>query len=135
MSRGYGGAARIALQDENTVVYEYAAYNLNVEGLRNSDHIYDGVITINKASLVEPEIHEKTKRMPSGRKKLIVKRIARDVDYRNLFDTGMITVENSSFCWRILDNGVGMVAMKIIFKLFRLYQEEGTLPDRVGYDV
>lgn len=135
MSHGYGGAARIALQDENTVVYEYAAYNLNVEELRNSDHIYDGLITISKNAFVEPEIHEKLKRMPSGRKKLIVKRIERDVDYTALFNEGKITVENSHFCWRTLDNGVGMMAMRIIFKIFRLYQETGRIPDRVGYDV
>ena len=135
MSHGDGGAARIALQDENTVVYEYAAYNLNVEELRNSDHIYDGLITISKNAFVEPEIHEKLKRMPSGRKKLIVKRIERDVDYTALFNEGKITVENSHFCWRTLDNGVGMMAMRIIFKIFRLYQETGRIPDRVGYDV
>jgi len=135
MSHGYGGAARIALQDENTVVYEYAAYNLNVEELRNSDHIYDGLITISRNAFVEPEIHEKLKRMPSGRKKLIVKRIERDVDYTALFNEGKITVENSHFCWRTLDNGVGMMAMRIIFKIFRLYQETGRIPDRVGYDV
>ena len=75
------------------------------------------------------------KRMPSGRKKLIVKRIERDVDYTALFNEGKITVENSHFCWRTLDNGVGMMAMRIIFKIFRLYQETGRIPDRVGYDV
>lgn len=36
MSHGYGGAARIALQDENTVVYEYAAYNLYEGGKRDA---------------------------------------------------------------------------------------------------
>ena len=29
MSRGFGGSARIVWQDENTVVYEYAPFNLN----------------------------------------------------------------------------------------------------------
>lgn len=135
MSHGYGGAARIAVQGKNTVIYEYAAYNLNVEELRNSDHIYDGLITISKNAFIEPEIHEKLKRMPSGRKKLIVKRIERDVDYTALFSAGMIAVENSRFCWRTLDNGVGMMAMRIIFKIFRLYQETGHIPERVGYDV
>ena len=135
MSHGYGGAARIALQGENTVVYEYAAYNRNVEELRNFDHIYDGLITISQNAFVEPEIHEKLKRMPSGRKKRIVKRIERDVDYTARFNAGMITVENSRFCWRTLDKSVGMIAMRIIFKIFRLYQETGRIPDRVGYDV
>ena len=66
MSRGFGGSARIVLQDENTAVYEYAPFNLNEPEYRNSEHTYDGLITISKDSMVEPEIHEKLKRMPSG---------------------------------------------------------------------
>ena len=45
MSRGIGGSARVIMQDENTVVYEYYAYNLNEEEYRNRDHIYDGIFT------------------------------------------------------------------------------------------
>lgn len=99
MSMGYGGSARIVLQDENTVVYEYSPYNLNESNYRNSDHIYDGLITISKDAMVEPDIHEKLKHMPSGRKKLIVKRIRRDVDYRSLLKAEKITIKNSHFCW------------------------------------
>lgn len=59
MSRGFGGSARMVMQDDSSVIYEYAPYNLNEEQYRNADHIYDGVITISKSALVEPEIHEK----------------------------------------------------------------------------
>ena len=31
MSKGIGGSARVVMQDENTFVYEYFAYNLNEE--------------------------------------------------------------------------------------------------------
>lgn len=41
MSRGFGGSARIVWQDENTVVYEYAPFNLNEPEYRNSEHVYD----------------------------------------------------------------------------------------------
>ena len=105
------------MEDENTVVYEYYAYNLNEEEYRNREHIYDGMITIDKRSLVEPEIHEKLKKQPSGRKKLITKRIPREVDYSALITAGKINVENSKFCWRILDNGMGLIAIHIIFKI------------------
>ena len=100
MSMGFGGFARIVLQDENTVIYEYAPYNLNESAYRNRDRIYDGLITICKDALVEPDIHEKIKRMPGGRKKVVVKRIHRSVDYAALFALGKIEVENSRFCWR-----------------------------------
>ena len=75
MSIGIGGYARIVMQDANTVIYKYGAYNLNEVAYRNPDHTYDGIITIDKQSLVEPEIHEKLKKQPSGKKKLITKRI------------------------------------------------------------
>lgn len=134
MSRGFGGAARIVMQDENTVVYEYAPFNLNDPAYRNDEHIYDGLLTISKDSMVEPEIHEKLKRMPSGKKKLIVKRIRRDVDYSALLDSGKIAIENSRFCWRLVgtEKNIGMMAMKIIFRIYDHYQDEGTLPETVS---
>lgn len=134
MSRGFGGSARMVLQDENTVVYEYAPFNLNEPEYRNGDHIYDGLITISKDSLVEPEIHEKLKRMPSGRKKLIVKRIRRDVDYTALLAAGKIIVENSRFCWHMVgtEKNIGMMAMRIIFRIYGHYQDEGVLPETVS---
>ena len=135
MSKGIGGSARVIMQDENTVVYEYYAYNLNEEEYQNREHIYDGIITIDKRSLVEPEIHEKLKKQPSGRKKLMTKRIPREVDYSGLITAGKINVENSKFCWRILDNGMGLIAIHIIFKIFNLYQSEGAIPETVGYHV
>lgn len=39
------------------------------------------MITISRDCFAEPEIHEKLKKMPSGRKKLITKRIPVSVDY------------------------------------------------------
>ncbi|EKC70324.1 hypothetical protein OBE_03953, partial [human gut metagenome] len=45
MSRGFGGSAGIVWQDENTVVNEYAPFNLNEPEYRNSEHVYDGRIT------------------------------------------------------------------------------------------
>ncbi len=134
MSRGFGGSARIVLQDENTVVYEYAPYNLNKPEYRNKDLVYDGLITISKDSMVEPDIHEKLKRMPSGRKKLIVKRIRRDVDYSTLLETGKITIDNSRFCWHFIgtEENIGMMAMRIIFRIYDHYQDEGVLPEKVS---
>ena len=135
MSKGIGGSARVIMQDENTVVYEYYAYNLNEEEYQNREHIYDGIITIDKRSLVEPEIHEKLKKQPSGRKKLMTKRIPREVDYIGLITAGKINVENSKFCWQILNNGMGLIAIHIIFKIFDLYHSEGAIPETVGYHV
>ena len=68
MSIGIGGYARIVVQDADTVIYEYDAYNLNEVAYRNPDHTYDGIITIDKQSLVEPEIHENLKSNPVAKR-------------------------------------------------------------------
>lgn len=125
----------MVLQDAATVIYEYAPYNLNEEQYRNAERCFDGIITISKAALVEPEIHEKIKKWPSGRKELIVKRIPRDVDYDACFSKGLISITNSKYCWHILPIGVGKIAMHLLFKIFSHYQEEGELPETIGYHV
>lgn len=136
MSIGHGGSARIVLQDETAVIYEYAPYNLNHPEYRNNDCVYDGLIIISKKSLVEPEIHEKLKRMPGGRKKLITKRIRRDVDYSKLRKEGSLIIENSKYCWEFVGEyrNIGMIAMKITFEIFDQYQKDGKLPVKVSID-
>lgn len=135
MSRGFGGSARMVMQDASSVIYEYAPYNLNEEQYRNPERIFDGLITISKSALVEPEIHEKIKKWPSGRKQLIVKRIPRDVDYDACLKAGLISIENSRFCWFVFPDGVGKIAMHLLFRIFSDYQENGELPEKVGYHV
>ena len=134
MSMGYGGSARLVLQDENTAIYEYSPYNLNEVEYRNSERIYGGLITISKDGLVEPDIHEKLKRMPNGRKKLVVKRVRRDVNYRELLLTEKIIIESSRYCWRFvgIDSSVGMMAMKLVFHIFDQYQDDGVLPEVIS---
>ena len=131
MSMDYGGSARLVLQDEKTAIYEYSPYDLNKIEYRNNERIYDGLITISKDGLVEPDIHEKLKRMPSGRKKLVVKRVRRDVNYRELLLTEKVIIENNRYCWRFVgtDNNIGMVAMKLVFHIFDQYQYDGVLPE------
>lgn len=101
---------------------------------RNSEHVYDGRITISKDSMVEPEIHEKLKVMHSGKKKLIIKRLRRDVDFGALLYAGKITIENSCYCWHLVgtEKNIGMMAMKIVFRIYDHYQDEGTLSETVS---
>lgn len=134
MSMGYGGTAKILLQDENVVVYEYLPYNLNDSDYRNADRICDGLITISKLALVEPEIHVKMKRMPSGRKQFKEKRIRCEVDYDSLLHNGEICIENSKYCWQFVggENNIGMIAMRIVFQIFDEYQDKEILPELVS---
>lgn len=137
MSIGVGAHANLVLQDENTVIYEYGDYDLNEPEFRNEEHLFDGIITIQKDCFLEPEIHEKAKRMPSGRKKTIIKRIPVLVDYPTMIAVGTIVIENCSNCWKITDDEkkVDVMALHILFKLFNQYQEEGTMPEYISYNV
>ena len=100
MSRGIGAHANLLLQDDKTVIYEYGGYNLSEEKYRNEAHIYDGTITIQRSCFLEAEIHEKIKKMPSGKKKLVTKRVPVEVDYPRYTEDGLIIIENCSNCWK-----------------------------------
>ena len=135
MSRGIGARANLVLEDEK-VMYEYGGYNLNEPEYRNEDHVYDGTITISRDCFAEPEIHEKLKKMPGGRKKLIIKRIPVSVDYPKMISDGRIIIENCSNCWQCTpDENIDVMALHILFYLFRQYQEEGKMPEYISYNV
>ncbi len=137
MSRGIGAHANLVLQDDKTVIYEYGGYNLNEEEFRNEAHIYDGIITIQRSCFLEPEIHEKLKKMPSGKKKLVTKRIPVNIDYPKYIEDGLIVVENCSNCWKTTDDEkcIDIMALHVLFYLFLRYQEQGTLPEYISYNV
>ena len=137
MSRGIGVHANMVAEDKNTVIYEYGGYNLNDPKYRNEDHLYDGVISIQRDCFAEAEIHERVKKMPSGRKKLIVKRIPVGVEYGKMLEDGRIVVENCSNCWQTTANDlqVDVMACHLLFYIFLRYQEEGKVPESVNYFV
>lgn len=134
MSRGLGAHANKIIEDEKAVVYEYGGFNYNEAQYYNENHILDGTITIPKNCFIESDIHEKIKRMPSGRKKLIVKRIPVSVNYSKMIEEGRITVENCSNCWKTTDDDkqIDVMVSHILFQLFLRYQEEGKVPDSIN---
>ncbi len=137
MSIGIGAYAKKIAEDDSSVIYEYGGYNLNDPRYRNEDHIYDGIITIQKDCFIEPEIHEKVKKMPSGRKKTITKRILVEVHYDEMLTEGRITIENCSNCWHTTEDDlkVDIMACHLLFWIFRSYQEEGAIPGSYSYNV
>ena len=131
MSIGYGGGCRKYGESAVFVIYEYYAYDWNTEGCDNPNRIYDGIIKIEKSAFIEPEIHQKIKRRPSGRKMLVTKRIERDVPISEYFENGKVELVNSSFCGRIC-NGHGYVGLRLIYKIFSEYQKSGEIPHIVS---
>lgn len=135
LSIGIGGKAKIVLEDDQYVIYDYSGYNLNVPEHMNSENVRDGFITIQKNCFVEPDIHEKVKKWPSGRKELISKRVHVQVPFDEFFSQGFIKVENCRHCWEKRDDGVDVIAMHILFKIFDDYQESGKIPEWINYFV
>ena len=137
MSLGVGARANILAENDREVVYEYGGYNLNVPQFRNKDHLYDGRIVIQKECFVKPEVHEKYKKTPSGRRKRISKRIPVYVDYPALLKNGMIVTQNCSNCWRVTDDSrhIDVMIFHLLFRIFQQYQHKGMVPERVSYNI
>ena len=137
MSIGIGALANKIAEDEQSVIYEYGGYNLNLAEYRNENHLYDGVITIQKDCFAEPDIHEKMKKMPSGKRKLVIKRVPVFVDYESMIHDGLIRIENCSNCWQITEDDlkVDVMACQLLHKLFLDYQKESKIPESVSYNV
>ena len=135
MSRGIGAFAHLILQDEENVLYAYGSYNWNDKMYYNDNRICDGIITINRSCFVDPDIHEKLKKLPSGRKKLVTKRIPNSVNYEQMIIDGSIQIENSTNCWKTSDYGIDVMALHLLYRLFLQYQEEGLIPECVNYNV
>lgn len=124
MSLGIGGFAYLVLADDNIAIYQYGNFNWNIESCRNMDRVADGLITIPINCFVKAEIHQKRKRMPNRKKKLVDKKILKDVDYRKLVSVGIITIENCSSTWRLTEDEqkVDVMAFSILCHIYREYQ-------------
>lgn len=129
MSKGYGGYAHLVEADDNLVIYTYCCYNVNLPDYKHFRELEDGELYIDRDAFVEPEIHEKTVRTASGRKKQVIKRIKRDVPFGELFENKKIIVKNASGAWKTVESGEDVMALKILFKVFNDYQEQGTIPE------
>ena len=133
MSLGKGAVAKLVFQDDTTVIYEYGGFNWNYSEYENLEYVKDGLITIDKTCFIEPEIHQKIKRMPSGRKRLVTKKNLVFVDYPKMIEDGLIEVENCSHCWKkIGDKEMDVIALNVISKIFYQYQEEERIPEHIS---
>lgn len=132
MSIGVGGVCRKISENEDAVQYEYYSYNLNEKRFVNPKKVADGAIIIWKAGLVEPEIHSKKRRMPGGRKKLIVNHIVVEIDMDEKLASGCVEIQNCSYAWKFDAEGIDVIALRICRSLFEEYQISGALPDVLG---
>lgn len=132
MSRGFAARLVKELEDKEYVLFKYASANASNENYAEMIEKLDGIILVNKKCFVEPEIHMKRKRMPSGKIKVFEKRIPVEVEYGRYIDEGLIKIENASGCWRTI-NEIDFMALKLLYKLFNEYQVKGNIPEKISW--
>ena len=130
MSLGYIGKAILETADSASLMYFYYSYNMNLEGYEVYKEKYDGTIIIDGGSLVEPEIHIKRIKRPSGKKVYEEKIIEKEVQLEELLKNGKVKIENASGAWDIV-NGYDMMALSLVRKIFKEYQRERDVPEMV----
>ena len=129
MSKGHCGHAHLVANDETLLLYSYCAYDLNRADWQEMKKKEDGEIAIDRDSLIEPEVHEKVKRLPSGKRTTVIKRIEREVPYGDLLKAKKIRIQNASGAWVFSESGIDEVALKIVHIIFSEYQKTGNIPD------
>lgn len=130
MSMGEGGFGFLRLQDEKTAIYEYGAINLNDSRYANPERKADGIITIEKGSLVEPEI--RLKRIGPKKKRSVKKCVLNQVPYEDYIKDGKIQITNSSYCWETTATGEDYIAYLLVRKIYNEYQLTGALPEKIS---
>ena len=133
MSIGHCGYADLVLADDVLAIYTYCCFNLNSGDFERFRRMADGELYIDRDAFVEPEIHEKIIRRPSGRKVKSVKRILRWVPIEELIADGKIKVKNASGTWQTIESGTDIMAIRILRGIFKEYQETGTVPEHIGW--
>lgn len=132
MSIGFGGYADLVDADNSKVTYKYCCYNANSEDYKIFMTIEDGELVMSRNAFIEPELHERIKKMPSGKKRLVHKRVIQVVPIEEYVDTGVIQITNASGTWRTTELGIDFMAFKILYKLFNEYQTAGELPAHIS---
>lgn len=137
MSLGYTGMCKKELEDDEMVIYSYSGENWNDGGKSKSGDslLYDGSFIIYKDCLEEPEIHTKLKKMPSGRKKVIEKRITHTPKLSEHLENKKVFVERE--CKNAFRRGATMpidyIAYRLILHIFERYQLDGELPEKESF--
>ena len=137
VSLGYLGMCKKEAEDNEMVIYSYSGENWNdgCKSQKGDAELYDGIFLIYKDCLEEPEIHTKLKRMPSGRKKIIEKRITHIPNIYEYIQQNKIVVEKEcKNAFRRRDNAlIDYIAERLIYHVFEEYQLNGILPDKARF--
>jgi len=133
MLLGFGARARLYSQDQDKAIYEYAVFDLFYGLTSDAIEDYDGIIVIDKNSLIGPEYHEKRKRNGHGKTKLVKKIILRPPNVEELLEKGLVKVLENRHSHRHMDYGADINAVMLIYGIYEFYQKYEELPENIGF--
>ena len=137
LSLGYCGKCKLIEQNDDVARYAYSGENWNDNNSQSGDiELLDGIICIYKRCLEEPEIHIKNKKMPSGKRITIKKRIVHTPSIEKHVANGDIIIENKckNEFKRVATSKVECyLANVLLVNLFEAYQRDGILPDKESF--
>ena len=137
LSLGYCGKCKLIEQNDDDVRYSYSGENWNRENSRAGDiDLLDGVICVFKRCLEEPEIHINNKKMPSGKRKIIEKRIVHTPAIEKHIADGDIVIEKkckNEFKRMITSEVDCYIAHMLLNRIFETYQRDGELPKEESF--
>ena len=137
LSLGYCGKCELIEQNDDIVRYAYSGENWNDEMSQSGDiDLLDGIICISKKCLEEPEIHIKNRKMPSGKRNIIEKRIVHTPSIGNHILERTIVIEKkckNEFKRMATSEVDCYLAYVLLIKVFEAYQRDGILPNKEAF--
>jgi len=135
------GFARLVLEDENSAVYEYSGlcdcpFEENGEIVHKYDRTkitsYDGIFTVYKEGLEEPEIHTKLKKRANGRKEEVIKRVPHFVRPMEKLERGLAVIDKECVnAYKGINNDwqYDKIAVYLLKLIYEEYQTLGHVPE------
>jgi hypothetical protein len=136
MSIGRYGECHKELEDEETVIYSYRVKDWGLpDDVRSEVEPVEGMFTIQKSALEEPEIRIERKKISAHRKGFVEKRVPRCPDISAHIEAGEVTVDKlcGIDAMEREAGGHGSWAEGLIFRVFVLYMINGELPEEEGF--
>lgn len=134
MSLGYSARARKVIEDKKIILYEYNCYNIGKFDWQDALETFDGSILIEKDAFPNLVADGEIKEISNDRKNTIdIQKTEEKIDFQKLFHNEKIKIKNCSHTWKAYD-GYDFMALKLLWKIFNEYQNNGIIPEYVSWD-
>ena len=110
--------------------YQYRCWVLGEEEVQEQ-----GDIWIRRTALVEPVIHQRIKKRPSGRKEILCTRVPQTFSVEDMLASGEVEVSPSTDGGACPSTVAHSFVQHLLFQFFLAYQRSGSIPEDVGWYV